>query len=139
MGSRVRSDISKKNEYWISKHRYYELRHMCLQYPEWIKICNSTDSLSRTSNDVLIQNLNRKENDPTSKCAEIRERYLKKINLIKSVSLKTDSELGYYVFQAVTKGLGYDTLLMLDDIPCCKDTYYRLYRKFFWLLNNSLE
>ena len=31
----VRSEISKKNPYWIPKHRYFELKHFCLQYPDW--------------------------------------------------------------------------------------------------------
>ena len=25
------------SEYALSKHRFYELKHFCLQYPEWIK------------------------------------------------------------------------------------------------------
>ena len=33
----VRADISKKNAYWIDKHRYYELKRFCLQYPIWAK------------------------------------------------------------------------------------------------------
>lgn len=37
MGTVVRADISKKNAYWIDKHRYYELKHFCLQYPIWAK------------------------------------------------------------------------------------------------------
>lgn len=28
-------ELSEKNPYYISKHRYYELKHFCLQYPEW--------------------------------------------------------------------------------------------------------
>ena len=30
-----RAEVSKKNKYYISKHRYYELKHFCLQYKEW--------------------------------------------------------------------------------------------------------
>ena len=37
MGTNIRPEISKKNQYWISKPRYYELRHFCLQYPNWRK------------------------------------------------------------------------------------------------------
>lgn len=28
----VRCELSGTNKYWISKHRYYELKHFCLQY-----------------------------------------------------------------------------------------------------------
>ena len=37
MSTVIRPEISKKNLYWIPKHRYYELKHFCLQYPEWKK------------------------------------------------------------------------------------------------------
>ena len=30
-----RAELSKKNPYYISKHRYYELKHFCRQYDEW--------------------------------------------------------------------------------------------------------
>lgn len=30
----VRPEVSKKSKYYISRHRYYELKHLCLQYPE---------------------------------------------------------------------------------------------------------
>lgn len=33
----VKPELSKANRYWISKHRYYELYHFCLQYYEWEK------------------------------------------------------------------------------------------------------
>lgn len=37
MSTVLRAELSRKNRYWISKHRYYELKHFCLQYPEWKK------------------------------------------------------------------------------------------------------
>jgi len=40
---RVRNDISNKNEYKLSKHRFLELKHMCLQYDEWRDILRSLD------------------------------------------------------------------------------------------------
>ena len=35
MATVLRSELSSKNKYYIDKHRYYELKHFCLQYPEW--------------------------------------------------------------------------------------------------------
>ena len=31
------SGIIGENPYWIERHRYYELKHFCLQYPIWKK------------------------------------------------------------------------------------------------------
>lgn len=33
MRNDMRPELSQKNPYWIGKHRYYELKHFCLQYP----------------------------------------------------------------------------------------------------------
>ena len=30
-------ELSEKNPYHLSRHRYYELKHFCFQYPEWKK------------------------------------------------------------------------------------------------------
>ena len=37
----IRPEISKKNKYWISRHRYYELKHFCMQYREWLAEVNN--------------------------------------------------------------------------------------------------
>lgn len=34
---RERAQLSAKNPCHIPKHRYYELKHFCLQYPDWKK------------------------------------------------------------------------------------------------------
>ena len=37
MSTTIHPEVSEKNKYWIDKHRYYELKHFCLQYPLWKK------------------------------------------------------------------------------------------------------
>ena len=32
-----------KSEYTLGKHRYYELKHFCLQYPDWKKVYSELD------------------------------------------------------------------------------------------------
>ena len=46
MGTRIRPELSEKNKYWISKHRYYELKHFCLQYPLWRKAYAALEELT---------------------------------------------------------------------------------------------
>lgn len=45
-------------------------------------------------------------------------------------------ELKHFV-TGVTSGVSYDFLKSRLDIPCCKETYYDLYRRFFWLLDRE--
>ena len=46
MSTDIRPEVSVKNKYWISRHRYYELKHFCLQYGEWKQAYNSITLLS---------------------------------------------------------------------------------------------
>ena len=75
--------------------------------------------------------------NPTAKCAEAREFYSKRIELIEQAATETDAELGDYILKAVTEGISYDHLKARLEIPCCKDVYYELYRRFFWILNRE--
>lgn len=46
MATTIRPELSEKNPYWIEKHRYYELKHFCLQYPIWRKAYASLDGFN---------------------------------------------------------------------------------------------
>lgn len=137
MGTTIRPELSEKNPYWIEKHRYYELKHFCLQYPIWKKAYLSLDGLAKRPTDLALFVGQRNPGDPTVRCAEARSFYADRMELVERVAIGTDAELGNYILQAVTNGISYDCLKARFDIPCCKDTYYGLYRRFFWLLNKE--
>lgn len=136
MSTKIRAEVSKKNPYWINRHRYYELKHFCMQYPDWIKECLTLDSLSMKP-DVLIFSKNRPFGRPTENCVIRRDEYMRKIDLIERVTKLTDPILGEYVLQGILEGVSYDILKTRLNIPCCRDTYYELYRKFFWILDKE--
>ena len=54
MATEIRPELSEKNPYWIGKHRYYELKHFCLQYPIWKKAYNALLGLSSRPSDLDI-------------------------------------------------------------------------------------
>ena len=55
MGTTIRPELSEKNPYWIEKHRYYELKHFCLQYPIWRKAYSVLDGYSNPPKDLAIR------------------------------------------------------------------------------------
>lgn len=135
MGTVIRPDISQKNKYWIDKHRHYELKHFCLQYPEWKKTYNSSPNISSsTTNEVSRSNIH---SDPTFKEVMRKKRYLERIELIEQIAREADNNLHSYILKGVTEGLSYTHLKHRLDIPCSKDTYYDRYRRFFWLLDQT--
>lgn len=135
MSTTIRPEVSSKNRYWIEKHRYYELKHFCLQYPIWQKAYHALDGLSSSTYDLAGFIRTNIPSDPTARCAEAMIFYSDRMDMVEKTAIETDPDLHLYILKAVTEGLSYEHLKVNLNIPCCKDTYYDLYRKFFWLLN----
>lgn len=135
MATTIRAQISEKNKYYIDKHRHYELKHFCLQYPTWKKAY--MDCLDGDTPMVMIDGSKQPDGiyDPTSARAITRAHYSKRMELLEQVAKDADKYLWYYILKAVTEGLSYTYLRTKLDIPCGKDMYYDRYRKFFWLLS----
>lgn len=137
MSMLIRPELSEKNKYWIDKHRHYELKHFCLQYPTWKKeyeLCGVPSISSSMVERLPGGNL---PSDPTASFAMRRTYYAERIHMIEKIAREADKYLYEYILKAVTEGLSYSYLKTRFDIPCGKDLYYDRYRKFFWLLNEA--
>ena len=135
MSTTIKPVLSTKNPYYISKHRYYELKHFCLQYPEWRK------ELEQLYLEPGSLNMNYiKSSIPSDRTSEIAMRRIKlqtKMKLVEQAALAADPGLANYILVAVTDGVNYEFLRMRMNIPCCRDTFYECYRKFFKVLSDS--
>ena len=139
MSTVIRPEISEKNKYYIDKHRYYELKHFCLQYREWKKAyANCNESIIFASNLDKMPSTNI-PSDITAKYAMKKAFYGERIKLIERIAKEADEFLYPYLLRGVTEGLAYTHLKTRYDIPCGRDMYYDRYRKFFWLLSESRE
>lgn len=137
MGTTLRAELSEKNPYWIEKHRYYELKHFCLQYPIWKKMYSALDGNNVKAMNLAIRVVTNDIDDPTFRYAMAKSYYSERINMIRKVAQLTNPDLAEYLLGGVTEGWSYDVLKARLDIPCCKDVYYDLYRRFFWLLDKE--
>ena len=135
MGTVIRPQLSQKNKYYLERHRYYELKHFCLQYPIWKKAYNSLDGLSGRSSDIIEISRRTDISDPTAKVAEAKAFYKERLEMVERCAEEADPVIGPHILVGVTEGLSYEKLNARHTIPCGKDMYYELYRKFFWLLN----
>lgn len=135
----LRPELSPKNKYYIDKHRYYELKHFCLQYPEWkrayIELEDTSISLSSLDH-IPTNNL---PGDPTAKRVMLKMFYRERIKLIEKTAIETDPYLYSYIIKGVTEQRSYTYLKTILGMPCGKDLYYDRYRRFFWLLNDERE
>lgn len=137
MATMIRAEISTKNDYWISKHRHYELKHFCLQYPMWKKeyALSGIPSISSAMKERFSST--NMPGDPTASFAMKRAYYAERIELIEKTAKDADKFLYEYILKAVTEGLSYTYLKAKLKIPCSRDMYYDRYRRFFWLLSES--
>ena len=137
MATLIRPEVSRKNEYWIDKHRHYELKHFCLQYPIWKKeymLCGvQSISSSMVERFPSIDG----HSDPTVSFAMRRVYFAERIDLIEKIAKETDKYLYEYILRAVTEGLSFTYLKSRLKIPCGRDMYYDRYRRFFWLLSEA--
>ena len=137
MATMIRPEISEKHRYWIDKHRHYELKHFCLQYPIWKReyaIYSSPSIGSSSAERLPSTNL---PGDPTARAAMRKAYYLERMELVERAAIEADRILYKYILKGVTEELPYTYLKTKLNIPCGRDMYYDRYRKFFWILSNT--
>ena len=136
MSTDIRSEISERSEWWIPRQRYYELKHFCMQYPDWkiqLKAIDGyqhqadfTDMPKTVENDIF---------DPVARTAQQRERLLRRIDMVESAAREAGADLSGYILKGITEGIAYSILCTKLTIPCNRNEYYDCYRKFFWILD----
>lgn len=137
MSTVIRPEISAKNKYYIDKHRYYELKHFCLQYNEWKKAYASCNESIIFASKFERESTSNIPSDITAKYAIKRAYYAGRIKIVEKAAMEADEFLYPYILKAVSEGLSYTYLKAKLDIPCGRDMYYDRYRKFFWLLSEA--
>lgn len=136
MSTNIRPEISKRNKYYISKHRYYELKHFCLQYPEWKRdylYFGNIVKKGKIPGGLLSEN-------NSVEAAVSKRLYLRnKMDLVETAAEQADPVIANYILKAVTEELSFIQLKMKFNIPYERDAYYERYRKFFYILDLTLN
>lgn len=137
MATVLRAELSQKNKYYIDKHRYYELKHFCMQYPEWKKLYEELEDVTIPLSLMDKMPTSNLPGDPTAKRALIKFFYSERIKLIEKTAMEADPYLYAYLLKGITEEKSYTYLKTKLGMPCGKDMYYDRYRRFFWLLDQS--
>lgn len=139
MGTVIRPEISEQSPYYISRHRYYELKHFCLQYPEWEIRLKSIDGLGSKSA-IAGEYVNAgKTSDPTAMYAEARLYLSRRMRMVTDAAEKSCGYLAEAMVESVTLGIPYEKLAARGTVHCGKDLWYAAYRRFFWVLDKLRE
>ena len=131
--SDIRSVISTKSPFYLSKHRYLELKHFCLQYPEWKDAINNFNWYGKIS-DGRSTDISDRTGNTAVKVEVIKQ----KMAMIEQSAIKADSDIYTWIMKSVCYGVSYD-YLKADGVPCSREYFYTRYRKFFWILDKVRE
>ena len=137
MSTTIRPEVSRKNRYWIERHRQYELKHFCLQYPQWKKAYIELEGYFRSNNLNAVSSSYGYITSPVETIAESRLYFLDRMRMVEHAAEEASPDLWKYLLIGVTEGLSYEHLKARLEIPCGKDLYYDIYRRFFWILDKA--
>ena len=135
MATNIRTTVSRRNKYWLSKHRMLELKHFCLQYPEWKKSYAELEYYGLTYDRDPDIPKGYDVPDPTAVLAIMKAELKRKMEMVEKAANEADTEISYYIFKAVTEDLSFVKLKMMYEIPCERDMYYERYRRLYWVLS----
>lgn len=132
------------DDYGISKERYRELRHFCLQYVEKKKAAAERD-YGIPSGVGGSGGSGGKTSSPTETAAirniERAERYLRDVRIIDEAAAWAAEVGGYQkaeniILWSVTRSVGYDRLCQrYAFVPWCRPDFYAVRRAFFHRLD----
>lgn len=98
-------ELSPKNPYHLSRHRYYELKHFCFQYKEWKKALVLLDGWQSHGDEVGGIVKGNMPSDPTERYAMLRAYCSQHIELINDCLTELEPAIAPYILKGVTEGL----------------------------------
>lgn len=136
MGTMLRTSVADTNPWCIFKHRYLELRHFCLQYQGWKRERLTIES--RVAGGLRMDTRRFGERiSPVEMRQEEAAEYEIKMSLVEKAAREAGEDLWPWLLKGVTNECNYEYLRLREGMPCCKGVYYRMYRKFFWVLSRE--
>lgn len=131
--------LSTKNPYYLTKHRFYEVYHYAMQYQEWKDEYRTTEQTMRGIAYDGVKVKSSGSGDALERVAIRLTELSEKIEMLEEVARETDKDLSEYILRGATdEQVTYNYLSMVLHIPCSRNTYYSLRRKFYWLLSKRL-
>jgi hypothetical protein len=127
----------KTSKYYVPEQVYLTVVHFCRQYPLWkaeLEINPNTQKAIDYSRDV-VQTSN--QFDQTSEIAMDRKMIADKKELVEKTAHEVAGVLAEWLLLGVGHGLTYYQLVD-KGIPCGKDMYYDIRRKFYFVLSKRI-
>lgn len=135
----LRNELSGSSPAYISKHRYLELKHKCLQYPEWKKELAEVD-LKLQGGLISVSGDQIEWKDPVFEVVRRREELHQKCLFVERAIYETcGAYIWEFMLQTICFDKSYDVLSASKHIPCGRRQYYQLYRACFMKLDKFIS
>lgn len=131
--NRQRPALSKKNQHYIPREKYYELLYFSRQYNTMKQELHELRmDYPNSMNEIVVDHSD--VSDPVAKAYSRIETLVDKIHMIESTAIETDAELAKWVRIGATNDYSYEYMHQMLGMPIGRTKYYELYRKYFYLL-----
>lgn len=142
--TQIRTELSKKNPLYISKHKFYTALHYAYQYPEWKESYAEMIGQAQKALDYDDMPHGNGTGDPTSRIAMRTYKLKGKIDAVESAAKIAGQEVWEHLLYGVThEGITFNFLhserCPLGKMPCEKNTYYKKRRLFYFLLSQKID
>ena len=130
---------SYSGRYKLSKMQFLRAKYYALSYNEWRAEYNSIADTARgiTYSDMPKGSLN--VESPVEEAAIRVQDLGDKLRLIESTAYEAAGDLYPYLIKGVTnEGITFNALKLLEEIPCEAKTYYRIRRRFYFILSQKI-
>lgn len=112
-----------------------QIRSVCSPNPEWKRKLAEANYIRSNSIVKLDGNIQLEYVDKVGDEAVRLEKYKRKVNEVETACNKADPELQLYLLKALTEGVTFEYLKMVMKMPCGRSSFYKAYRKAFWILD----
>ena len=133
----------KLDDWGITWDEYKELDYFCRQYERkrseasailTLRVSTPQPVYDKNGNADFMPHGSGGISDPVSAAAEKRERLLRDIRMIDKAAKIAGEDLATYLLRNVTRKEGVEKIIT-DGCPCSERTFYRMRRKFFYVLH----
>lgn len=132
----MKNEISKKNPYWIPRHRYLELKNWCLQYHEWEK---EYDACVYLTSKIPRGEKSSNVSDPTSKMAVHMSELKKNMDLVNWICEEVAPDFTISLLVAIVNNFSYDDVVMYNPTLPSRAEWYKTRRRFFYILSQKRD
>ena len=128
---------AKGSKYYLPKETYLTVVHYCRQYPIWMQELNmefdARQGISYDRDRVQTSN----NSDSTSSLGIKRAEVSRKKDMLEHVAYETANGMAKWIILGCCFSMTY-LQLKTYGIPCGKDLYYKLRRKFYYKISERI-